>query len=110
KLSGPICKHQDQLNQMVNFKNYTSPSSKLKYLIIESNERPAMQTKLLVRTPLTGWYAGLPIGGSLYEEVIPEATELTGTDAKDQRYTPRVCEYLFAAFHYLQESQSDDSR
>ncbi|MCD7455463.1 hypothetical protein HAX54_028235 [Datura stramonium] len=52
---------------------------------------------------------GLPIRGSLYEEVIPEAMELTGTDAKDQRYTPRVCEYLFAAFHYLQESQSDNS-
>ncbi|MCD9637947.1 hypothetical protein HAX54_021498 [Datura stramonium] len=27
---------------------------------------------------------GLPIGGSLYEDVIPEATELSGTDAKDQ--------------------------
>ncbi|MCD9644354.1 hypothetical protein HAX54_032541, partial [Datura stramonium] len=62
KLAGPICKHQGQvrrtrsssmrinvaeLNQMVNFKDYTSPSSKLKYLIIKSNERPAMQTKLL---------------------------------------------------------------
>ncbi|MCD9646035.1 hypothetical protein HAX54_035547 [Datura stramonium] len=27
---------------------------------------------------------GLPSGGSLYEKVIPEDTELTGTDAKDQ--------------------------
>ncbi|MCE2055593.1 hypothetical protein HAX54_042935 [Datura stramonium] len=42
---------------MVNFKDYASPSSKLKYLIIESSERPAMQTRLLVQTPLTGWYA-----------------------------------------------------
>ncbi|MCD9560764.1 hypothetical protein HAX54_019555 [Datura stramonium] len=31
----------------------------------------------------------LPIGGSLYEEVIPEAMKLTVADAKDQRYTPR---------------------
>ncbi|MCD9645051.1 hypothetical protein HAX54_033704, partial [Datura stramonium] len=46
------------LNQMVNLKDYTSPSSKLKYLIIESNERHAMQTRLLVQTPSTRWYAG----------------------------------------------------
>ncbi|MCD7458860.1 hypothetical protein HAX54_039405, partial [Datura stramonium] len=164
---------------MVNFRDYTSPSSKLKYLIIESTES-SVQTKLLVHTPLTGWYAGpwpplrntlhvtnwtseckpttarssqtwslqvphhrytniaspLPsLGrrivradirwgkivvfegeyrhisrGSFYEEVIPKATKLTCVDAKDQRYIPRVCEYLFTAFHYLQESKTDSSR
>ncbi|MCD7462322.1 hypothetical protein HAX54_048254 [Datura stramonium] len=31
---------------------------------------------------------GLPSGGSLYEKVIPEDTELTGTDAKDQSTLP----------------------
>ncbi|MCD7458625.1 hypothetical protein HAX54_038749 [Datura stramonium] len=174
---------------MVNFRDYTSPSSKLKYLI-ESTES-LVQTKLLVHTPLTGWrlitftqilqalflewaedtlgrnqeilvaadiydafYAslfpydrnsyilqafckawcpkkytilisvgelsvslwelhtlgGLPIRGSFYEEVIPETTELTCVDGKDQRYIPRVCKYLFTAFHYLQESKTDNSR
>ncbi|MCE3216020.1 hypothetical protein HAX54_004479 [Datura stramonium] len=29
--------------------------------------------------------------GSFYEEVIPDATELTCVDAKDQRYIPRFC-------------------
>ncbi|MCD9642326.1 hypothetical protein HAX54_029037 [Datura stramonium] len=53
---------------------------------------------------------GFPIRGSFYEEVIPEATELTCVDAKDQRYIPRVCENLFTAFHYLQESKTDNSR
>ncbi|MCD9639493.1 hypothetical protein HAX54_024064 [Datura stramonium] len=53
---------------------------------------------------------GFPIRGSFYEEVIPEATELTCVDAKDQRYIPRVCEYLFTTFHYLQESKTDSSR
>ncbi|MCD7463114.1 hypothetical protein HAX54_049983 [Datura stramonium] len=34
---------------------------------------------------------GLPIRGSLYEEVIPEATELTGVDVKDQIFrSPRL--------------------
>ncbi|MCE3051183.1 hypothetical protein HAX54_049051, partial [Datura stramonium] len=32
---------------------------------------------------------GLPIRGSSYEEVIPEATERTCVDAKDQRYIPQ---------------------
>ncbi|XP_060195511.1 uncharacterized protein LOC132624806 [Lycium barbarum] len=242
---------------MVNFRGYTSPSSKLKYLIIESNDGgAAVQTKLVVHTPLTGWYAGswpplrnslhmlnwtseckststrtsqmwslqapnhrnaniasalpslgrrivrgevrwgetvvfegeychipgywewaedtlsrsqevlsatdiydaiyaslftydrnsnilqafceawcpkmntlltsvgelsislwdlhtlggLPIGGHFYEEVIPEAKELTGVDTKNQRYISRVCEYLFTAFHYLQEGRSDNPR
>ncbi|MCE5167063.1 hypothetical protein HAX54_035510, partial [Datura stramonium] len=55
------------LNQMVNFKDYTSPSSKLKYLIIESSERPAMQTRLLMwslQSPLhryTNIASSLPI-------------------------------------------------
>ncbi|MCE5166021.1 hypothetical protein HAX54_014087, partial [Datura stramonium] len=53
---------------------------------------------------------GLPIRGSFYEEVIPEATQLICVDAKDQRYIPRVCEYLFTDFHYLQESKTDSSR
>ncbi|MCD9641101.1 hypothetical protein HAX54_026974, partial [Datura stramonium] len=146
------------LNQMVNFRDYTSPSSKFKYLIIESTES-SMQTKLLVQTPLTRWHAGpwpllrnslymtnwtskckltsvrssqtwslqsshhrytniasalpslgLPIRGSFYKEVIPEAIELTCVDAKDQRYIPRVCKYLFTDFHYLQESKTDSSR
>ncbi|MCE3051346.1 hypothetical protein HAX54_049544, partial [Datura stramonium] len=243
------------LNQMVNFRDYTSPSSKLKYLIIESTKN-SVETKLLVHTPFTGWYAGpwpplrntlhmtnwtserkptttrsskmwslqaphhcytnianplpslghrivrgdiswgetvvfegeyyhipgywewdedtlgrsqevlvtadiydaiyasfftynrnsdilqafceawcpktntiltslgelsislwdlhtlggLPIRGSFYEEVIPQATELTCVDAKDQRCIPQVCEYLFTTFHYLQESKTDNSR
>ncbi|MCD9643786.1 hypothetical protein HAX54_031485 [Datura stramonium] len=204
---------------MVNFRDYTSPSSELKYLIIESTEN-LVQTKLLVHTPLTGWFlhrytniasllpslgrrivrgdirweetvvfvveyyhipgywewaddtlgrsqevlvtaniydvvyaslftydrnsdilqafceawcpktntilisvgelsiylwdlhtlGGLPIRASFYEEVIPEAMELTCVDEKDQRYIPRVYEYLFTIFHYLQESKTDSSR
>ncbi|KAK4377453.1 hypothetical protein RND71_003749 [Anisodus tanguticus] len=61
------------LNKMENFRDYTSASSKLKYLIIESNEGDvAVQIKLLVHTPLTGWYNGtkrdrIRIHGHLFE-------------------------------------------
>ncbi|KAK4357974.1 hypothetical protein RND71_023584 [Anisodus tanguticus] len=53
---------------------------------------------------------GSPIRGSFYEEIIPEIKEHTSVDVKDQRYIPRVCEYLFATFYYLQEGKSDNSR
>lgn len=44
---------------------------------------------------------GFPISGSLYEEIVPEAKELVGHDEKRTKYIPRVCEYLFVAFHHL---------
>ncbi|KAG5585347.1 hypothetical protein H5410_045781 [Solanum commersonii] len=36
---------------------------------------------------------GLPILGSLYEEILPEARELVGFDEKRTKYIPWTCEY-----------------
>ncbi|MCD7456871.1 hypothetical protein HAX54_033392 [Datura stramonium] len=78
-------KSSSELNQMVNFKDYTSPSSKLKYLIIESSERPAMQTRLLVQTLLTGCW--------LISTKIPEVAHQECSNAVPQTgnsFTPLV--------------------
>ena len=45
----------------------------------------------------------VPIKGYPYEEVIPNSTELTGFNDKRERFLPRTCEYMFAAFHHLKE-------
>jgi len=52
---------------------------------------------------------GLPIWGSLYEEIVPEAKELVGSDEKRTKYIPRTCEYLFAAFHHLRGANQEVS-
>ncbi|MCE3216775.1 hypothetical protein HAX54_007998 [Datura stramonium] len=67
---------------MVNFRDYTSPSSKLKYLIIESTESP-VQIKLLVHTPLTGWYAGPwpPLRNTLHVTNWTSECKLTTTQS-----------------------------
>jgi len=41
---------------------------------------------------------GLPILGSLYEEILPEARELVGFDEKRTKYIPRTCEYCLRHF------------
>ena len=38
---------------------------------------------------------GLPIIGSIYEEIIPCAEELTGANKNKSRHIPQGCEYLF---------------
>ncbi|KAH0645323.1 hypothetical protein KY284_033207 [Solanum tuberosum] len=52
---------------------------------------------------------GLPIWGSLYEEIVPEVKELVGSDEKRTKYIPRTCEYLFAAFHHLRGANQEVS-
>uniref|UniRef100_M1BUG3 Aminotransferase-like plant mobile domain-containing protein n=1 Tax=Solanum tuberosum TaxID=4113 RepID=M1BUG3_SOLTU len=52
---------------------------------------------------------GLPIWGALYEEIVPEVKELVGSDEKRIKYTPRTCEYLFAAFHHLRGANQEVS-
>ncbi|KAH0655485.1 hypothetical protein KY285_030367 [Solanum tuberosum] len=53
---------------------------------------------------------GLPISGVPYEEVIPNSTELTGLDDKRERFFPRTCECMFAAFHHLKEKNNGNMR
>ncbi|KAH0672034.1 hypothetical protein KY284_023121 [Solanum tuberosum] len=53
---------------------------------------------------------GLPISGVPYEEVIPNSTELTGLDDKGERFLPRTCECMFAAFHHLKEKNNGNMR
>ncbi|KAH0656187.1 hypothetical protein KY285_031069 [Solanum tuberosum] len=53
---------------------------------------------------------GLPISGVPYEEVIPNSTELTGLDDKRERFLPRTCECMFAAFHHLKEKNNGNMR
>ncbi|KAH0708827.1 hypothetical protein KY284_010254 [Solanum tuberosum] len=53
---------------------------------------------------------GLPISGVLYEEVIPNSTELTGLDDKRERFLSRTCECMFAAFHHLKEKNNGNMR
>ncbi|MCE5166975.1 hypothetical protein HAX54_032005, partial [Datura stramonium] len=56
-------------NQMVNFKDFTSPSSKFKYLIIESNERHAMLSVPALLHHYTNIASGLP---SLAHRIVRE--------------------------------------
>ncbi|KAG5610981.1 hypothetical protein H5410_022262 [Solanum commersonii] len=51
---------------------------------------------------------GLPISRVSYEEEIPNAKKLTGFDDKRERFLPRTCEYMFAAFHHLKEENNDN--
>ncbi|KAG5590908.1 hypothetical protein H5410_041422 [Solanum commersonii] len=53
---------------------------------------------------------GLPISGVPYEEVIPNSIELTGLDDKRERFLPRTCECMFAAFHHLKEKNNGNMR
>nr|GMC53081.1 ABC transporter G family member 11 [Ipomoea batatas] len=43
---------------------------------------------------------GLPISGDIYDEHVPNALELTGSDV-DHGFTPQCCKYLFQAYSYL---------
>lgn len=45
-----------QLAEMVRFRDYTSSSSKSKYLLIEADDGTVL-TKLLIETPMVGRYA-----------------------------------------------------
>ncbi|KAH0639052.1 hypothetical protein KY285_035638 [Solanum tuberosum] len=54
--------------------------------------------------------SGFPISGVPYEEVIPNSTELTGLDDKRERFLPRTCECMFAAFHHLKEKNNGNIR
>ncbi|KAK6147727.1 hypothetical protein DH2020_018639 [Rehmannia glutinosa] len=47
--------------------------------------------------------AGLPIIGSLYDEVVPCAKELTGFDEMASQFLPRSCAYLLHAYHHLRK-------
>ncbi|KAK6144781.1 hypothetical protein DH2020_021601 [Rehmannia glutinosa] len=47
--------------------------------------------------------AGLPITGSLYDEVVPCAKELTGLDEAASQFLPRSCGYLLHAYHHLRK-------
>ncbi|KAK6153625.1 hypothetical protein DH2020_013264 [Rehmannia glutinosa] len=47
--------------------------------------------------------AGLPITGSLYDEVVPCAKELTDLDEATSRFLPRSCDYLLYAYHHLRK-------
>ncbi|PHT45681.1 hypothetical protein CQW23_14839 [Capsicum baccatum] len=53
---------------------------------------------------------GLPIRGFPYEEVVPNAIELTGVDEKHERFIPCSCEFLFVAFQHLQEGEASNPR
>ncbi|PIN24265.1 hypothetical protein CDL12_03009 [Handroanthus impetiginosus] len=48
--------------------------------------------------------AGLPLIGSLYDEVIPSFEELIGVDQTNNRFIPCFCKYLFHAYHLLRKS------
>lgn len=45
----------------------------------------------------------LPISGTFYDEVVPNAKELSGMDNRSKPYLPPSCKYLFLAFHTLRE-------
>ncbi|XP_056683857.1 uncharacterized protein [Spinacia oleracea] len=46
---------------------------------------------------------GLPVTGLFYDEVVPSAVELEGSDDEHSLYLPYSCKYLFMALHYLSE-------
>nr|GLL37780.1 uncharacterized protein LOC105964676 [Ipomoea trifida] len=51
---------------------------------------------------------GLPISGDIYNEHVPNALQLTGSDA-DHGFTPQCCKYLFQAYSYLYNRHEDRS-
>ncbi|MCD7454732.1 hypothetical protein HAX54_025795, partial [Datura stramonium] len=52
---------------------------------------------------------GLPIEGSLYEEIVSNVAELTGTyDRGWGRFLPQACENLFDTFHRLREGDRNN--
>ncbi|KAM3233079.1 hypothetical protein P3L10_018438 [Capsicum annuum] len=53
---------------------------------------------------------GLSIRGLPYEEVVPNAIELTDVDEKHERFIPCSCEFLFVAFQHLQEGEASNPR
>ncbi|KAI3469665.1 hypothetical protein Pfo_026328 [Paulownia fortunei] len=52
--------------------------------------------------------AGLPMTGSLYDEVVPSVKELIGVDEGDSRIVPRSCKHLIHAYHLLQGNANGD--
>ena len=50
---------------------------------------------------------GLPIFGRLYDEAIPCYEELTGSD-ETERFIPKSCDHLFAAFHLLNSKKEGE--
>ena len=52
---------------------------------------------------------GLPLHRMFYDEVIPSAAELTSEDDKE-RFLPKCCEYLFAAYHFLSDKKNFDGK
>ncbi|KNA04129.1 hypothetical protein SOVF_202510, partial [Spinacia oleracea] len=46
---------------------------------------------------------GLPVNGIFYDEVVPSAIELEGSDDADSLYLPYSCKYLFTALQHLSE-------
>ena len=44
---------------------------------------------------------GLPCIGAFYDEVVPNAQELDGTNDQERSYLPYSCRYLFMAYHHL---------
>ena len=51
----------------------------------------------------------LPLHVMFYDEVIPNATELTGEDDKG-RFLPKCCEYLFVTYHFLSNKRNFDGK
>ena len=45
---------------------------------------------------------GLPCTSAFYDEVVPNAQELDGTNDQGRPYLPCSCRYLFTAYHHLQ--------
>ncbi|KAG5592228.1 hypothetical protein H5410_042742 [Solanum commersonii] len=119
---------------MVFFKDYTCPSSQLKYLIV-GTEGSIVETKFLVQDSFVGRYVdpwpqlrntlhmrswtseydhksnkASKACGVPYEEVIPNSTELIGLVDKKEIFLPRTCECMFAAFHHLKEKNNGNMR
>ncbi|KAK6149341.1 hypothetical protein DH2020_016866 [Rehmannia glutinosa] len=46
---------------------------------------------------------GFPIAGSLYDEVVPYAKQLTGFNEAASQFLPRSCGYLLHAYHHLRK-------
>ena len=45
---------------------------------------------------------GLPCTGAFYDEVVPNAQELDGTNDQGRPFLPYSCRFLFMAYHHLQ--------
>ncbi|KAH0642023.1 hypothetical protein KY285_034510 [Solanum tuberosum] len=94
---------------MVFFKDYTCPSSQLKYLIVGTEGHRMILEELRWGDNIV-LEGGLPINGVPYEEVIPNSTKLTGLDDKRKIFLSRTCECMFAAFHHLKEKNNGNMR